>query len=391
MTSNYYGMGGTQVFIKEFARRMVVRGHHVDILSHTKLSQPRKRSFKSKDNYRVFFTLPSLRIPKVPHSHLITYFLAPQRFLAGIRGKYDVIHAQSEVDAYSAIISRWWHKIPVSCRVSGVLLYICSNDLKQNYGSGFWVKAIIRYLRSIQLHVLSKSDGVTTITEQQYDILKRYYSFPDKDLELIHHGIDVDRFSPKNIAKFRKKMKQSLGLTGRVLVFTGRFTTVRRVHLQILALKDILQEFPDVQLVLFGKDDNLTFNDYKMLARENGVENSLVYGGSIPHSRIHEALSVADIFLDTAFANGLGFSQLEALSCGIPLVSVQTLDIHDSPLVSVEPTPTGVATGVKKLLGDKEFFKNISQNSRDYINKHHSWDKIIKDYEDHLRQVIKGN
>ena len=139
LSGNYYGIGGGQVFVREFAGRMVKRGHQVDILSHTKLSKPRMQAFISRAGYRVFFTLPSLRLPKVPFSYLLAYFLMPQLFLLKSRKKYDIIQAQAESDAYSATLLRRFHKIPVSCRVSGVFHYVHGNDLKQLYGEKWWI------------------------------------------------------------------------------------------------------------------------------------------------------------------------------------------------------------------------------------------------------------
>ncbi|MHA2364613.1 MAG: glycosyltransferase family 4 protein [Candidatus Hodarchaeales archaeon] len=390
VVGNYYGIGGTQVFVRELAKRMIKRGHDVNILSHTKLSQPRQKSFLSNAGYRVFFTLPSIRIPKIPFSYLIGFFIAPQLFFIKSRKKYDIIQAQSEIDAFSALILRRWHKIPISCRVSGVFHYIWGKDLRKNYKNKFWVRPIIRYLKSIQLHALYRSNGVSTITDQQVDILDKLYGFPRNHLDLVYHGIDTDLFSPKTMKIYRDKFKESLNIDGPILVFTGRFSSTKRVGIQILALKEIVKKFPNIKLVLFGVKDNYSFNDYFKIAKDVGVDNNLVFGGSIPYSKIHQALSVGDIYLDTSFPNGLGFSQLEALACGIPLVTVLKLDDPDSFLVSVEPEPKSVANAIISLLNDSTYYKKISKLSRDFILKNHSWDVILQKYEDHFQRIINN-
>lgn len=150
------------------------------------------------------------------------------------------------------------------------------------------------------------------------------------NIQVIQNGIDLNIFKPSNIDR------KSLGLSESKIIILG----VSNVWSHSKGLKEFikLSEHNELQVVMIGVDDSIM----KILP-----DNIVAIKRTHNLQKLVEYYSVADIFVNPTYADTFPTVNLEALSCGTPVVTYQT---GGSPEAIDEYTGTIVPQGDSVLL-----------------------------------------
>lgn len=101
------------------------------------------------------------------------------------------------------------------------------------------------------------------------------------------------------------------------IVSVGRLTVQKNQELLIKAFKQILNNFPDSELYIYGEGE---LREYlESLVQKMGLISKVYMPGNV--SNIHELMAKADLFVLSSNYEGLSNALLEALMMGIPCVS----------------------------------------------------------------------
>ena len=88
--------------------------------------------------------------------------------------------------------------------------------------------------------------------------------YEEKRIAVIHHGIDLNRFSPaaaRELAQIRKKYPQFEGR--RVIFHPARMSLDKGCHISVKALNRVRREFPDALLVLAGTGKTVDWGSHQ--------------------------------------------------------------------------------------------------------------------------------
>ena len=109
-----------------------------------------------------------------------------------------------------------------------------------------------------------------------------------------------------------------------------------------------------ISLVLTGKKYS-TYHEYITMAENLGVKDSLIFTGFIPEKYLKTIYSKAEALLLISFYEGFGIPILEAMECGIPVI---TSNISSMPEVA----------GGAALLVDPNNIQEIAEKMNDIVN-----------------------
>jgi L-malate glycosyltransferase len=214
--------------------------------------------------------------------------------------KYDLIHAFFGIPCgYIAMKLKNKYKIPyiVSLRGSDVPFY---NKRFEKLDKIIFQK--------LSKKIWKKSKAVITNSQGLKDLALK--TSPKQKISIIYNGIDIGEFKPKN--KKSKKQNKNKKLT---IISTGRLIQRKGYQYLIPSLKGL-----DVKLQLIG-DGNLT-NELKELAKQNKVDVEFL--GKKKHKDIVKYLQKADVFCLPSLNEGMSNSILEAMACGLPIITTNT-------------------------------------------------------------------
>jgi len=157
--------------------------------------------------------------------------------------------------------------------------------------------------------------AVICISQMVRDDVRRHFALPDEKLHVIYNAVDPREFSPA-VRTDRAATRAELGLAADHVAFllVGSDYARKGVATAIRALARLPAE---AHLVVVGKDK--APGHYRRLARRAGVAGRVIFAG--PHQDPRRFLGAADAFVLPTLYDPLSNAVLEALACGLPVVT----------------------------------------------------------------------
>jgi UDP-glucose:(heptosyl)LPS alpha-1,3-glucosyltransferase len=157
--------------------------------------------------------------------------------------------------------------------------------------------------------------AVICVSQMVAEDARRYFSIDASKLHVIYNAVDPDVFGPQ-VRVGRPEMRTSLGLDGShfafLLVGSGYHRKGVPTALRALA------RLPDhVRLIVVGREKAMM--RYRILARDAGVSARVLFAG--PQRDPRPFYGAADAFVLPTMYDPLANSVLEALACGLPVLT----------------------------------------------------------------------
>jgi N-acetyl-alpha-D-glucosaminyl L-malate synthase BshA len=234
---------------------------------------------------------------------------------------------------------------------------------------------------------IEESDGVTAVSRFLKEKTLTNYNI-EKEIEVIYNFIDIEKFSPVP----NEELRNHIAPNGeKLLVHTSNFRPVKRVPDTIRILAKVQQEVP-AKLILIG--DGPDRSECERLARELGIHKDVIFLGK--QDVISEILSSSDIFLMPSQSESFGLSALEAMACGIPVISTSVgglpeLVVHNETGYIAEIGDVDrMAKYAVELLSNKKKYNSFASNSR--ARAVNSFDKnlILPKYLQYYEKILNS-
>ena len=137
---------------------------------------------------------------------------------------------------------------------------------------------------------------------------------------VIPNGIDTELFAPGEKENACRKLK--LEPERPRIVFAGNFVAVKGIEYCIRALPQVLDEFPDCELVLIGaKPGTNDMTKYNPVIHEAGIEHAVRILEYTPRESLPLWFHSSDVVVMPSIKEGFGLVAAEALACGRPVVA----------------------------------------------------------------------
>lgn len=104
------------------------------------------------------------------------------------------------------------------------------------------------------------------------------------------------------------------------VIFTGRLIRDKNVDLLLRALVPVREEVPDLRALIVG--DGPERPALERLARDLGLSGAVTFAGFLPdHDSVIAAMKASRVFVLPSTREGFGIAALEAMACGVPVVT----------------------------------------------------------------------
>jgi glycosyltransferase involved in cell wall biosynthesis len=225
--------------------------------------------------------------------------------------------------------------------------------------------------------------------------------YADRCLTL-YNGADVGRFSQTGPrADGRPDSKR--------ILFVGRVSPEKGVHVLMRAFRRVLEHHPDAQLDVVGptgaappeyivslSDDpevrNLSafyLRDYDELLREEtppAVAGSVKRTGDLPYGELVDRYRQSDIFVfPSVWHEPFGMPNVEAMACGLPVVATRGGGIPEivadgeTGFLVDRGDPDQLADALIRLLDDPPLRREMGEAGRRRARERFSWERIAAD------------
>jgi glycosyltransferase involved in cell wall biosynthesis len=141
------------------------------------------------------------------------------------------------------------------------------------------------------------------------------------------YGVDTQIFSPASGSKGALRERLGLPRTGQLVFFSSRIAPEKDAETLLAAVRLLRDRGRDVR-VLHRSGGHRAF---LAAARAFGVEGRVIATDAVhPHGQLADDYRASDLCVQASREEGLGFSPLEALACGVPVVAASVGGLRET-------------------------------------------------------------
>ena len=231
--------------------------------------------------------------------------------------------------------------------------------------------------------VIKKMDKIILVDEAT----KRFCEIPDNKIIVIPVGVDTKKFKPMDRNNTLRE-KYKFDKNDKIILYVGRFKKEKGLDLLIKAFKRVQNKIPDCKLILVG-DGSEKQNLFKLI--NNLKLRNVQFMNTVEHDEIPKIMNCADIFALCSLYEGMPTVVLEALACGVPVVSTDVGDVHKvvhdnktGYIVKSRTTDAITSKLIEALNSSYKMKENCVEMAQEY-----SWEKIAKRIKEVYNEVQK--
>jgi L-malate glycosyltransferase len=220
---------------------------------------------------------------------------------------------------------------------------------------------------------LRNADLITCWSHNLIDVVRRY-SRPDVPIEVVHGGVDLERFSPNNSRPQYLLDQLKLPPDARVILSPRLMRPLYNLDKIAAAAEAVCDAVPQAYFV-FAVLPVATNESYDAKVREilsrGAAKDRVRFVGAISHDEMPDYYRLADVTVSIPSSDGTPMSVLESMACGTPVL-VSRIPNYDKQYIEDQKTVMmvdqkysgPVATALIKLLQDRTFARTLAAEAQ---------------------------
>lgn len=368
----YPTYGGSGVVATELGKELATRGHNVHFISYA-------LPFRL-NGFQENIIFHEVELPDYPLFEVDLYSLSLTSKMVDVvlYDDLDVLHVHYAIPHAS------------SAYMAKLILNEQGRDIKiitTLHGTDITLIGLDPTLLPLVRFSIEKSDGVTAVSRYLREKTLTNFSL-DRPIEVIPNFVNTEDWYRHGGERLRAQWAPN---GERVLMHTSNFRPVKRVADVIRVFAQVHKQLP-VKLVMVG--DGPDRAEAERLCRELEICQDVKFLGK--QTALVEIFSAADLFLMPSQSESFGLSALEAMSCGLPVLTssvggLPELNMHGTTgYISEIGDIDRMARYAIDLLTHEKKYAQFSKAARDRVVKNFSAGDIVSQYEQYYQQVLEG-
>lgn len=356
-------IGGAEQQARLLSEQLIKRGYKVIVLT---------RRFKDLPDFETFEGIPIYRsIRHFPWKHWfgLSYMFSVFWFLLKNRNSYDIIHCHesSRFHTIVAAMAKTLLKKPAIAVVTSSGNSCDFLRLKKRVLGHYFLRKLHSLDKLITLCDISTTEAINE-------------GFNKDMIKVIPNGVNTIQFKPSLSKKSSKT----------TLIYVGRLVRTKGVHILLKAFHQVLEKGISADLHIAG--DGPEKETLQSLARDLEITDRIYFYGSVDN--VAPLLQKSDIFVLPSSVEGLPNALLEAMACGLAVVTTriggntQVIENGINGLLIDPDSSHQLTNALMKILKEKTLSEKLGQNARKTIEADFSIDHITTEYEKLYKELF---
>jgi L-malate glycosyltransferase len=244
---------------------------------------------------------------------------------------------------------------------------------------------------------LRRADLITCWSPRLTDVVKRY-ARPGTPVEVIHGGIDLDRFTPGPKPDYLLARWQ-VPANAKVILSPRLMRPLYNLDRIAMAASEVCRERADVYFLFAylpeAKDDDYEERVHAMVRQNSTLSDRVKFIGSIAHEEMADHFRLADVTVSIPNHDGTPMSVLESMACATPVV---VSDIPDYDSYYIEPEETVVtakpndsaslANSLLRLLNDPALAARLASEAKQRVETKGSYESQMSRMERLYQELL---
>ena len=288
---------------------------------------------------------------------------------------------------------------PVNCKIPLVvtlhdIIYMESSYAKILAGSATpYQKFGNVYRKMVVPKIVKKSQKIITVSHFEKNRIGEFFGMKgDKRLTAVYNGVS-EHFKPVTDKAELKRVKEKYHLPDKYFFFLGNTDPKKNTKGTLKAFSDFIKRS--------GSEHKLVMLDYdrteldKLLEEigDKGFINRIVLTGYVVNTDLPSIYCQSDVFLYPSLRESFGIPMLEAMACGVPVITSNTSsmpEVAGSAAFIIDPfKPEEITEAITKILGDNALRDDLIKKdlSRRQNSRGEPWHKAYSRFTVKLGQA----
>jgi glycosyltransferase involved in cell wall biosynthesis len=276
------------------------------------------------------------------------------------------------------VLSKMLNKTPYLLTEHGVYLREHYLGLSKNGYSPFLRTFLIRLVQSISSMNYAYADQVSPVC--QYNMRwETRFGVPRPNIKVIYNGVDENVFEEANGAP------QSVP----TVVMVARIDPIKDILTFVRTAAIVREQMPTAKFIVYG---SVSVPDYYeqclQMKEELQLGDAFIFAGHT--SNMSAAYQSGDVIALSSISEAFPYSVVEAMMTGKPVIATDVGGIKealsDTGLLVQPRDPQAMASGILKLLNNRELREDLGKEARERALNMFTLDRVL---DLHLKSYIK--
>jgi len=262
--------------------------------------------------------------------------------------------------------------------------------------AGTWYQKLGNmYRRLIVPKIVKNSAKIITVSKFERNRIADFFKIPKDDNKLvaIYNGV-TNHFRKITDQNELVRVKKLYNLPEKFLFFLGNTDPKKNTPGVLKAFSDYLKQTgDDMYLVMLDYEQSALGKILSDIGNKD-LNSRILLTGYVVNTDLPAIYNLCSIFLYPSLRESFGIPMLEAMRCGVPVITSNTSsmpEVSGGAAYIIDPyKPNEITSAIIELLNDEVLREDLIKKG--YIqSQHFSWENMAKDVLELYKTVYKNN
>ena len=286
--------------------------------------------------------------------------------------EYDVIHDNQSL-AYELLFFQ--KKKPLVTTIHHPISMDLAYQLQST--NDIFLKLLMRRWHSflvMQKFVAKRLKKIVVPSNSSMDDVKNEFQVKENKMKRVMNGIDLKVFYPDS--KIQK-------IPFKLVTVASADVPLKGLDYLLKALSDLVKVYPDISLSIIGEQK--TGGHTERLIKKLNLEKRVNFFSNLTQEELRITYCRAELAIIPSLYEGFGFAAIEAMACGVPLISTSggalPEVIKDAGIIIPPKNVKEIYNSIDLLLSSPDKAKDFAEKALKRANSKFSWEAVAKKLE----------
>ncbi len=250
----------------------------------------------------------------------------------------------------------------------------------------FYGRVIVKSLAHAQKEIISVSHCTALDIE-------KFFGIPERQLHVIHNGIDHDRFFPGDINAARSWIEEKHTISTPYFLYVSRLEHPGKNHVRLIqAFEKFKKNTGSSWQLALGGGDWHGSEVIKAAAAASPYVNDIRFLGFVPDADLPHLYRAAQAMVYPSLFEGFGLPPVEAMACGTPVISSTRGALEEvvaDAALTIDPEDVDdIANALTKIASDPTLAETLKGKGLTNAARFH-WSRTAAEVIDVYRKAMK--
>ena len=177
-------------------------------------------------------------------------------------------------------------------------------------------------------NIIPMCDGIITVSEYSKEDIIKAFNFPREKIYVTYLASE-DIYKPYDKTLSKLIIEKNYSIKGEYILYIGGFSPRKNILGLLDSFSMLLPRLKkDIKLVIAGSKGK-SYDIYIKRAQDLHIEDKVIFPGFISMNHIPFMYNACELFVYPSFYEGFGLPPIEAMACGVPVITSNVTSIPE--------------------------------------------------------------